>query len=223
MLSAQPLPEPACAVWRCLRGASGQPPASRRSAPGTHRASAPADPRPLPRRRQRRSNACLTAPPMHAMTTPPAHGSTDPPDHGLCGSARTAPLWNPSLPPPPLALQKLEPSAALGRKWGQIKRPHWGQIRRPRPDAPHIRDGRANARGRCSSSDPSEVVEGFDSPRRPARSGWPAWPEPNPAVTGDKHPHSQQSARDLHQGVRWGEPRRRRRHRRHAKAASHRT
>ena len=22
---------------------------------------------------------------------------------------------------------------AIGRKWGQIKRPHWGQLRRPRP------------------------------------------------------------------------------------------
>ena len=47
---------------------------------------------------------------------------------------RTAPLSIASLPRPSPTLESAEGRTAIGRRWGQIRRPHWGQIRCPRPD-----------------------------------------------------------------------------------------
>ena len=63
----------------------------------------------------------------------PARGSTTPPARDPYGSARTAPPSIPSPPRPPARAPK-SPNGrvAVGRGWGQIKRPKWGQVRRPK-------------------------------------------------------------------------------------------
>jgi hypothetical protein len=99
--------------------------ATSRSARGTRPTSAPAAP-PAASAQAGPATPMPDGPSADARRTcAPTRASTAPPTRGLCGSARTAPPWNPSLLRPPIrALKSTDPPVALGRKWGQIKRPH---------------------------------------------------------------------------------------------------
>jgi hypothetical protein len=106
--------------------------ATRRSAADTGPASAPAvAPEPSAAAAAKRAPA---APPADEHRGGgPARGSTNPPAADPYGSARTAPPSIPSpLRPPARAPKGPNGRVAVGRGWGQIKRPKWGQVRRPK-------------------------------------------------------------------------------------------
>ena len=84
---------------------------------------------------------------------------------------------HPFCGPPFDARQSVEGRPAIGRKWGQIKRPHWGQIKRPRQ--PYLEcKGSGGYLNRCAFEDTSSG----------AGSGQDAWYRLRVYFTPSYHP-----------------------------------